>query len=98
MSTRPDYIDREILDNLKEYSADIIELGVQSLDDEVLLKSGRGHSVEEVHRASKLIREYGFTLGHQIMLGLPGDTFKKDIETVAKSLEMEPDIARIYQP
>ncbi len=96
MSTRPDYIDREILDNLKEYSADIIELGVQSLDDEVLLKSGRGHSVEEVHRASKLIREYGFTLGHQIMLGLPGDTFKKDIETVAKSLEMEPDIARIY--
>ncbi len=96
MSTRPDYIDREILDNLKKYSADIIELGVQSLDNEVLLKSGRGHSVHEVHRASKLIKEYGFTLGHQIMLGLPGDTFKKDIETVAKSLEMRPDIARIY--
>ncbi len=96
MSTRPDYIDREILDNLKKYSADIIELGVQSLDEEVLLKSGRGHSVEEVYRASKLIKEYGFTLGHQIMLGLPGDTFKKDIETVEKSLKMKPDIARIY--
>ncbi|EJP6473311.1 radical SAM protein [Clostridium botulinum] len=96
MSTRPDYIDKDILDNLKKYSADIIELGVQSLDDEVLLKSGRGHSVEEVYKASKLIKEYGFTLGHQIMLGLPGDTFKKDIETVEKSLEMKPDIARIY--
>ncbi len=96
MSTRPDYIDREILDNLKKYSADIIELGVQSLDEEVLLKSGRGHSLEEVYRASKLIKEYGFTLGHQIMLGLPGDTFKKDIETVEKSLKMKPDIARIY--
>lgn len=96
MSTRPDYINKDILDNLKKYSADIIELGVQSLDDEVLLKSGRGHSVEEVYKASKLIKEYGFTLGHQIMLGLPGDTFKKNIETVEKSLEMKPDIARIY--
>ncbi|EJO5348207.1 radical SAM protein [Clostridium botulinum] len=96
MSTRPDYIDREILDNLKEYSADVIELGVQSLDEKVLLKSGRGHSIQQVYRASMLIKEYGFTLGHQIMLGLPGDTFKKDIETVVKSLEMKPDIARIY--
>ncbi|WP_251860300.1 radical SAM protein [Clostridium sp. Marseille-Q2269] len=96
MSTRPDYINREILDNLKEYSADIIELGVQSLDKEVLLKSGRGHSIEDVEKASRLIKEYGFTLGHQIMLGLPQDTFKKDVETVIKSLDMKPDIARIY--
>ena len=96
MSTRPDYIDEFILENLKQYDADIIELGVQSLDDEVLIKSGRGHSAEDVEKASKLIKEYGFTLGHQIMLGLPGDTEEKDINTARKSIKMKPDICRIY--
>lgn len=96
LSTRPDYIDDEILTNLKNYSVDIIELGIQSLDKEVLLKSGRGHSEEDVVRASKLIKQYGFTLGHQIMLGLPGDSLEKDIETAKKSIAMKPDIYRIY--
>lgn len=96
LSTRPDYINDEILTNLKEYSVDIIELGVQSLDEEVLLKSGRGHTSEDVVKASKLIKQYGFTLGHQIMLGLPGDNFDKDIYTAKKVVEMKPDIARIY--
>lgn len=96
LSTRPDYIDVPILDNLKHYGVDVIELGVQSLDEEVLLKSGRGHSEEDVRKASLLIKEYGFTLGHQIMLGLPGDNFDKDIATVKKSIDMKPDIYRIY--
>ncbi|ATD54940.1 elongator complex protein 3 [Clostridium chauvoei] len=96
MSTRPDAINRYILDYLKEFKADIIELGVQSLDDEILKLSGRGHTAEDVYIASKLIKEYGFTLGHQIMPGLPGDSFDKDIETVKKSIEMKPDLCRIY--
>ncbi|WP_368487673.1 elongator complex protein 3 [Clostridium sp. BJN0013] len=96
LSTRPDYIDSCILDNLKEYSVDIIELGIQSLDREVLFKSGRGHSKEDVKRASYLIKKYGFVLGHQIMVGLPCDTFEKDIETVKNSISMKPDIYRIY--
>lgn len=96
LSTRPDYINEFILDHLKEYNVDIIELGVQSLDDEVLKKSGRGHSSEQVEKASKLIKEYGFVLGHQIMIGLPGDTLEKDVYSVKKSLEMKPDLCRIY--
>lgn len=96
MSTRPDYIDENILEHLKTFDVDIIELGVQSLDNEVLHKSGRGHSAEDVERASKLIKDYGFTLGHQIMLGLPGDTKEKDIETTRRSIEMKPHIVRIY--
>ncbi|GAB6170026.1 radical SAM protein [Clostridium carnis] len=96
MSTRPDAINRYILSYLKEYKADIIELGVQSLDNDVLKLSGRGHLAEDVYNASKLIKEYGFTLGHQIMPGLPGDSFEKDIQTVKKSIEMKPDICRIY--
>lgn len=96
LSTRPDYIDEFILDHLKSYKVDIIELGVQSLDKEVLHKSGRGHGCDEVLKASKLIKEYGFTLGHQIMVGLPEDTFEKDIETTKESIKMKPDICRIY--
>lgn len=96
LSTRPDAILPYILGYLKEYKVDIIELGVQSLDDEVLRKSGRGHSVNDVIVASRLIKEAGFTLGHQIMPGLPGDNFEIDIETTKKSIEMKPDICRIY--
>lgn len=96
MSTRPDYIDDKILEHLKSFDSDIIELGVQSLDDEVLKSSGRGHSAEDVRRASKLIKEYGFVLGHQIMPGLPGTNFEKDINTAKESIEMKPDICRIY--
>ncbi|WP_142414438.1 elongator complex protein 3 [Hathewaya massiliensis] len=96
LSTRPDYIDNVRLGLLKKYSVDIIELGVQSLDREVLKYSGRGHSDEDVYSASKLIKEFGFTLGIQIMLGLPGDTMKKDIETAVKVSKIHPEIARIY--
>lgn len=96
ISTRPDAIDILILEHLKKYSVDIIELGVQSLDDEVLIKSGRGHNAEQVEIASKLIKSYGITLGHQIMLGLPGDNFDKDIETTKKVISMKPHICRIY--
>ncbi|MBE6062165.1 MAG: radical SAM protein [Clostridium butyricum] len=96
LSTRPDYINDYILTYLKEYGVDIIELGVQSLDEEVLKKSARGHGVDEVVKASKLIKDYGFVLGHQIMPGLPGDTFEKDIYSTKKSISMKPDICRIY--
>ena len=96
LSTRPDALNNYILNYLKDYNVDIIELGVQSLDDEILKLSGRGHTVKDVEVASKLIKEFGFTLGHQIMPGLPGDSFDKDIETAKKSIEMKPDICRIY--
>ena len=96
LSTIPDYINDYILTYLKEYEVNIIELGVQSLDEEVLKKAGRGHSVQNVINASRLIKEYGFVLGHQIMPGLPRDTFEKDISTTKASLKMEPEICRIY--
>lgn len=96
LSTRPDYISREILDYLKEFSVDIIELGVQSMDDNVLHLSGRGHTSEDVIIASKLIKEYGFTLGLQVMLGLPGDDFSKDIKTASEVIKLKPEICRIY--
>lgn len=96
ISTRPDYIDQNILDLLKEYNVKIIELGVQSMDDEVLLKSKRGHTAEDVRRASFLIKENGFVLGHQLMCGLPASTYEKEKNSVKASLELQPDLIRIY--
>jgi histone acetyltransferase (RNA polymerase elongator complex component) len=96
LSTRPDYINKNILNHLRDYSVDVIELGVQSMDEEVLRKSGRGHDEEDVIQAVKLIKEFGFTLGIQIMVGLPGDDFEKDIETTKKVIALKPNICRIY--
>ena len=95
-STRPDYISREILDNLKAYGMDVIELGVQSFDQMVLDASRRGHSVSDVERACALIREYGFSLGIQLMIGLPGDSYESCIYSAERAVEMKPDIARLY--
>ena len=96
MSTRPDFITPEILDNLKKYGADVIELGVQSFDEEVLKLSERGHNTDCVYEASKLIKDYGFTLGIQLMVGLPGDSLEKCIYSANETVKVKPDIARIY--
>lgn len=96
MSTRPDYISEEILDNLKKYGADVIELGVQSFDENVLKLSERGHSKECVYKASELIKKYGFTLGIQLMVGLPGDSLEKCICSANETVKIAPEIARIY--
>lgn len=95
-STRPDAINEEILCMLKEYYLDIIELGIQSLDDEVLKKSNRGHTSLDSKNSSRIIKEHGFTLGHQIMPGLPGSSIEKDLQTCNLSIKMQPDIVRIY--
>lgn len=96
LSTRPDYISKEILDRLKEYGVTTIELGVQSMDNEVLKESNRGHTREDVIRASNLIKDYGFNLGLQMMTGLPGDTPQKSIETAKAIIELKPKCVRIY--
>jgi len=96
LSTRPDYISEEILDNLKYYGVDVIELGVQSFDENVLKLSGRGHNTDCVYKACDLIRHYGFTLGIQLMTGLPGDTMETCIYSAREAVKIKPEIARIY--
>ncbi|NLJ58573.1 MAG: radical SAM protein [Tissierellia bacterium] len=95
-STRPDSINVEILQLQKKYGMDIIELGIQSLDDQVLKLSNRGHTKQQSLNASQLIKDHGFVLGHQIMPGLPGSNREKDIKTCLESITMKPDIVRIY--
>ena len=96
ISTRPDYIDKKILKRLKKYHVKTIELGVQSASDYILDRTERGHSFEDVKKASKLIRRYGFVLGHQMMVGLPESTRKDEISTAKELIKLKPKIVRIY--
>ena len=96
LSTRPDSINIEILNNLKKYGVNTIEIGVQSLDEEVLIASERGHTSEDVYESSKLIKEFGFNLGLQMMIGLPKDNIQKNLETCLEFIKLEPNCVRIY--
>ncbi len=96
LSTRPDYISAEILDNLERFGVTTVELGVQSMDDGVLKASNRGHTREDVVNAAGLIRKYPFTLGLQMMTGLPSDTDEKSLKTADDIIALKPDIVRIY--
>ncbi len=96
LSTRPDYIIKEILDFLKRYKVTSIELGAQSLDDEVLKLAGRGHTAAQVQEAAKMIKENGFKLGLQMMIGLPGDTAEKSLFTAKEIIRLGADCTRIY--
>ena len=96
ISTRPDKIDEEVLLLLKEYGVTSIELGCQSMSNEVLSMNNRGHTAEDVVKAGKLIKEYGFEFGVQMMTGLYGDTDETAIKTAEKLISLNPDTARIY--
>ncbi len=96
VSTRPDYIDKERLKLLKKYGVKTIELGVQSSNDYILKKCKRGHTFEDVKKASKLIRKYKFVLGHQMMVGLPESTRIDEMNTAKDLAKLKPKIIRIY--
>ena len=96
ISTRPDYINKQILKRLKKYKVKTIELGVQSSNDYILKKAGRGHTFEDVKKASRLIRWYGFDLGHQMMVGLPESTLVDEINTAKQLIKLKPKMVRIY--
>lgn len=96
ISTRPDCITEEILDLLKKYGVTSIELGAQSMDDEVLEANRRGHTTQDVLNASEMIKNAGFELGLQMMTGLYKDTAEKSLETAKKIIEIKPQTVRIY--
>lgn len=95
-STRPDAIDGEILELLKACHTTAVELGAQSMDEEVLRLNHRGHTAEDTRRAAELIQQAGLELGLQMMTGLYGSTGEKDGETARQLIALGPDTARIY--
>jgi len=96
LSTRPDAVDMETLDRLRHYGVTTVEFGAQSMCDEVLRLSGRGHTSEDVRRAARMTREAGLSLGLQMMTGLPGDSEEGALETARELILLCPDFVRIY--
>ena len=96
VSTRPDAIDWEVLQLLKQYGVTSVELGAQSMDDGVLSANGRGHSAQDVEKASALIRKAGFSLGLQMMTGLYKSSEALDMYTAKKICAICPQTVRVY--
>lgn len=95
-STRPDTITGQSLSLLNKLPVSVIELGVQSMHNEVLRLSGRGHTVADTERAVALIKAHGFAIGLQMMPGLPGDTTERTLATGRRLTALKPGCVRIY--
>ena len=95
-STRPDTISQQALDLIIPFKISAIELGIQSMNDEVLLKSKRGHTAIDTIKAVDLLKKYSFTIGVQVMAGLPGDSENSLLKSTHALAELAPDFARIY--
>jgi histone acetyltransferase (RNA polymerase elongator complex component) len=96
ISTRPDALDEETLSLLEEYGVRTIEVGVQSMIDEVLSLVHRGHSAKDTVSATLRLKQWGFEVGHQLMIGLPGDTCDRFLQTLDRVIELNPDFLRIH--
>ncbi|MBE6992449.1 MAG: radical SAM protein [Ruminococcaceae bacterium] len=96
ISTRPDAIDEDVISRLKRYCVDTVELGCQSMNDEVLRLSKRGHDGAVCEKAAMMLKNAGFKVILQIMTGLPGDDGSQSLETAARVVDIKPDGVRIY--
>ena len=96
ISTRPDYIDDTIITLLKDYCVSTVELGVQSLDKRVLDVNARGHSAQQSVTAIRQLKQSGFSVGVQLMCGLPGDSTARLMKTTKRVAELAPHFVRIY--
>ncbi len=96
LSTRPDAIDGERLALLREMGVTTVELGAQSMSEEVLRLSRRGHTAKDVENASHMVKAAGFSLVLQLMTGLPGDTAESSVESAKRIIALHPDAVRLY--
>ena len=96
VSTRPDSLDQKKAALMRGLGVSTVELGAQSLDDEVLRRIRRGHSAEDTERSTTLLKQQGFRVGIQLMPGLPGDSAERFSSTVRKVIRIKPDMVRLY--
>jgi histone acetyltransferase (RNA polymerase elongator complex component) len=95
-STRPDTINPESLRLLDRFPVSTVEIGVQSMNDQVLAAAGRGHRASDTVVAAGLLKQRGYVLGLQMMVGLPGDDDDGAMQTARRIVDLKPDFVRIY--
>jgi histone acetyltransferase (RNA polymerase elongator complex component) len=96
ISTRPDALDEAILSLLKANGVKTVEIGVQTMIDEILFLSKRGHTAEDIVSATSRLRRWSFEVGFQLMIGLPGDTLDLFLLTLDRVIDLKPDFVRIH--
>jgi histone acetyltransferase (RNA polymerase elongator complex component) len=96
LSTRPDALREETLATLQQYGVKTIEVGLQSMSDEVLLLSKRGHTAEDSISAMSRLKHWGFEVGVHLMIGLPGDTIDRFLCSLGRIINLRPDFVRIH--
>lgn len=99
LETRPDTLDKEEIEFYRELGATRVEIGVQSIFDDVLQKNRRGHTVKETIEATKLLKDAGFKAGYHMMPGLLGSSLKKDLQMfkeIFRNPAFQPDLLKIY--
>ncbi|MFC1895107.1 radical SAM protein [Thermodesulfobacteriota bacterium] len=96
LSTRPDTVTPSTLEVLREFPVSTVEVGAQSMDDGVLEMSCRGHSSSDTVDAVVLLKEYGYRVGVQMMVGLPGEDRDSSADTAGFIADLQPDFVRIY--
>jgi radical SAM enzyme (TIGR01210 family) len=95
-STRPDTIDHDRIEIIKNYPVTTVEIGVQSMNDRVLAMAKRGHSASDTQRAVALLKDRQYQIGLQMMVGLPEEDEAGSLSTAYRIGELEPDFVRIY--
>ena len=96
LSTRPDAVDERTLERLRRYGVGTVELGAQSMFDDVLAANRRGHTAADTVRAAALVKAAGLKLVLQMMTGLPGSDRDRDVQAARRIIALAPDGARIY--
>ena len=99
METRPDYIKEEELLEMRELGCTRVEIGVQAIDDKILKLNKRGHDVNAIIKATKILRQFGFKITYHFMPGLPGSNPKKDLQMFRElffSPDFQPDQIKFY--
>lgn len=99
LETRPDRINKEELVMMRELGCTRVEMGVQAINDDILKKNRRGHGVDKIVEATKLLRDFGFKITYHLMPGLLGSSVKKDLEMFEKLFSDErfqPDQIKFY--
>ncbi|MCX6791005.1 MAG: tRNA uridine(34) 5-carboxymethylaminomethyl modification radical SAM/GNAT enzyme Elp3 [Candidatus Gribaldobacteria bacterium] len=99
VETRPDYINTQEIKWMRELGITKVELGVQTVDDKILNLNQRGHGVQEIIEATRLLKNAGFKVSYQMMPNLYGSTLKKDLavfKEIFTNPDFKPDFLKIY--
>lgn len=99
LETRPDFVNKKEVLQMRDLGCTRVELGVQALDDEILKLNRRGHDVKQTINATLILKNAGFKINYHMMVNLPGSTPTKDLAQVRKlfsSQDFRPDLLKIY--